>query len=469
VIKLKKTISHLDEGVYQKVEAALIKNKADNFLFLFRSYREDLIDDQKISETLELSSNSFYVLKSRLYDKIQEFLSGNLHSSKEEVTKLLHQIPEMCYGASREVATAFLEKLEKDLLYYDMHNELLVVYSALKKIHLYSEKYFHYSQLYNKHMAFSMSLEKAEELLGNFTRALGRYNFSRSSKMLEELQFLKKSIDDHFALSHSRQIEIIKNLAAVQLDLFCNIRSDDQSTEERLRFTEKIINELPESSPYKSWSQALDYLCFEYYKRIDEQKQTLHYFQKVESGFKTLLLSTNICLTSCYLVSRIEYLQQQNNTDNLIEDYKKTILFDEKDTHAEVLLGIYRAMICYYKGAYKEAASELNAILNINSFKDYIHINTEIKLALSFIYLALKEYALTENILKNIQRKIKAEKLENYANVLDLIKVFNYDIKSNGKRPDSKQKDQFLLFNSKNERESKILNYLVFELKKKYS
>jgi hypothetical protein len=219
VIKLKKTISHLEASIYSEVEAALIKNKADNFLFLFKSYRDNTLNDEEISTQLNLSSNSFYVLKSRLYDRIQEFLSGDVHANKEEVMRLLHQIPARCFSSSREVATAFLEKLEKDLLYYNMHHELLVVYSALKKIQLYSEKYFHYSQLYNKHVAFSMSHEKSEELLGNFVRLLGQYNFSRSSKLLETLQFLRKSVNDHFALNRSRQIEIILNVMDVQLDI----------------------------------------------------------------------------------------------------------------------------------------------------------------------------------------------------------------------------------------------------------
>src|SRR5688572_14953947 len=157
MIKLKKIIVNLNDSDYKVIEETLLKNKADNFLFLLQSYRNNHSTDPDIIKTLNINSNSFYVLKSRLYDKIQDFLSGDIYSSKEEVIKLLHQIPEMCFTSSREVATAFLKKLEKDLLFFDMHNELLVVYSALKKINLYSEKYFHYSQLYNKHISYNLS------------------------------------------------------------------------------------------------------------------------------------------------------------------------------------------------------------------------------------------------------------------------------------------------------------------------
>jgi tetratricopeptide (TPR) repeat protein len=469
VIKLKKTIAHLDTVLFQQVESSFLKNRADNFLFLFRAYRADKLSDAEISQALMLSSNSFYVLKSRLYDKVQEVLSGDVHLNKEDVIRMIHKIPEMCFSNSREVSTAFLLKLEKDLMHFDMHNELLMVYSALKKINLYSEKYFHYSQLYNKHMAYSMSLEKSEEILGNFNRALGQYMFSRSSIHLEELQFLLKGINDHLALNQSRQIEVIRNLIEIQLDIFCDVRQNDKSTEENLRITEKVLFELPDSSTYKSWRPALDYLFFEYFRKIGDSKMVLQYFEKVDASRKTLLLYNSTCLTSYFLISRIIYLQTTGKTELLTEEDEKSLLFDENDTCAVIIMGIYKAMIRFYRKQVKEATAVLNNVLNLNSFKDFFHINTEIRLNLAYFYLIQKEYDLAANILKNIQRKVKAEKHTQYANVLDLIKVFSSDIKNIGQKPEAKLKDSFLIFTGRNKNEQRILQYLLFELEHRYS
>jgi hypothetical protein len=52
--------------------------------------------------------------------------------------------------------------------------------------------------------------------------------------------------------------------------------------------------------------------------------------------------------------------------------------------------------------------------------------------------------------------------------VLDLIKIFNADIKQNGKVT-AKQKDDFILFQAKNTNESRLLVHLEYELKKRYS
>jgi len=469
MIKLKKIIAHLNEDVYKTVEDSLIKNKADNFLFLLQSYRNSEIKDSEIAKTLNINPNSLYVLKSRLNDKIQEHMSGDIYSSKEEVLKQLHQIPEICFGSSREVASTFLQKLEKDLLLFDMHNELLVVYSALKKVHSYSDKYFHYSQLYNKHTAFNISLEKCEEILGNFNRVLAQYNFSRSPKLLETLLFLHKEVSDHFSLNPSLQIELIKNILELELFVLFNKTIDNESNiSEILSHTEKLITDLPDSSLHKNWIHAINYISFEYYRKTGQLKQATLYFDKINAMLGTLLLYTNVCLTSRFLISKICFLQEQNRIDELLLEEPKGFLMDAEDTHTVVLLGIYNAMQSYYKKNYKEAASRLNEIINSNSFKDYFHINTDVKLTLAFIYITLKEYDMADSLLKNIYRKIKSEEMDNYGNVLDLIKIFNADIKQNGKVT-SKQKDDYILFQARNINESKLLNHLEYELKKKYS
>lgn len=469
MIKLKKIVAHLDDEVYNLVEDTLIKNKAENFLYLLQSYRKD-VKDVEIIKSLKLNSNSFYVLKSRLYDKIQNHLSGDIYLNREELLKKLHLIPEMCLKEPREVATAFLQKLEKDLLEYDMHNELLVVYSALKKVHLYSEKYFHYSQLFNKHIAFSLSLEKSEEILGNFNRVIGQYDFSRSENLLQTLLFLRKEINDHFQLNKSRQIEIIKNFIELQLCIFFNTDLNKElDIEEILTQTHKIICELPESAPHKTWLPALEHLFFEYYYKTGNTKNALTYYTKVNNNLQTLLLYSNISSTSRFLISGMSFIKEQKKAAELNSQNIDLLFYDNDDAHSKVLVGLYNSMSSYYENNYKEAAIKLNKVLNEHSFKDFFHINTNIKLTLAFMYIQIKEFDVADSILKGIYRKIKSEKITNYNNVLDLIKVFELDIKQGNGKKTEKQKDYFTLFMARNKNENKLLTHLLFELNEKYS
>lgn len=471
MIKLKQVILQLGEDAYTEIEETFKKNKADNFVLLFQSYRNGKISDQEVIEKLGVSSNSFYVLKSRLFDKIQEHLSVNVFIDRETLTRQLLQVHEICFTKPRETAIAFLLKLEKELLKFDLHNELLVVYSALKKMHLYSEKYFYYSQLFNKHTGLGLSLEKAEEILGNFNRLLAQYNFSRSQQLLDTLNFLKLEIANLYSLNPSRQIEIIRTFIELQLILFCNVdKSTEYNTEELLQSTRKIFSELPETAEQKKWEIILDYLCFEYYFSKNEYKAALNYYEKVNAYINTILLYNNICLTSKFLISKIKFCYELGRMDDLqITAPENEMLYDPGDIHAKVLINIYMAMLLYKDKRFKEATNCLNEILNSVSFKDYFHENIDVKLTLTYFYLVMKDYDLVEITVKSVSRKIKSEHPEKYNHILHLIKVFDTEVSSNGSAKGlAKCRDLFTLFLANNTKSNEILTHLIPELKKRY-
>lgn len=471
MIKLKQVILQLDEEAYLKIEDSFKKNRADNFVLLFQSYRTGKLDDKEVIEKLGITSNSFYVLKSRLYDKIQEHLSEDVFTDRETLIRQLLQVHEICFTKPRETAIAFLNELEKELLKFDQHNDLMVVYSALKKMHLYSDKYFYYSQQFNKHTGLGLSLEKGEEILGNFNRLLGQYNFSRSQQLLDTLNFLKLEITNLYSLNPSRQIEIIRNFIELQLILFCyQDKTTEYTTEELLQNNRKVFSELPETAEQKKWEIALDHLCFEYYFCKNEHKAALAYYEKVNAHINNILLYNNICLTSKFLISKIKFCDEAGRQDDLrITTPESEILYDPNDTHTMVLMNVYQAMLLYKDKKTKEAINRLNEVLNTVSFKDYFHENTDIKLTLAYFYLTIKDYDLVEITLKGVSRKIKAENPDKYGHVLNLIKVFDTEMGSNGSAKGiAKCRDLFTLFLANNIKGNEILLHLIPELKSRY-
>jgi hypothetical protein len=450
------------------VEQNLERTKAANFLYLLQAYRNTDMKDEEIAAGLNINLNSIYVLKSRLSDKISEHLSGNIYSNNEELIRQLHQLPAVCFGSSREIAIIFLQKLEKDLLIFDMHNELLVVYSALKKIHLYSDQYYHYSQLYNRHVAFNLSLEKCEESLGAFNRALAQYNFSRLPRHFETLTFLVNEVNDHFQLNPSRQVQIIKNFMTLQLRIFTNAGVHKEiETEELLRQTEKLLTDLPTASLHKKWIHTFDFLAFEYYNQCGQFVRASKYFTRICEQLSTLLLSTHIAITSRFLISQGLFLYNYPAQEAAVQPEK--LLSDPCDTHTAVNLAIYLAMRAFDAGKKKEAAQRINEVINNNSFKDYFHINTDLKLTLAFFYISMGEFDLADYLMKNVGRKIKSEKFDQYTNVLGLIKIFNADIKQNNSKVTPKQKDEFILFLARNKHAQEMLVHLLPHLKRKYA
>lgn len=467
--RLKKIIDELEEQDFESIKSTLVKNKADNFLFVFQSYRGNEISDDDIMAHLELNKNSLYVLKSRLYEKIQSHVTGDISLKKEDALMQLQQINDICYNSPRGIAIAFLLKLEKELLLFDMHYELRMVYSALKKLHLYSEKYFHYSQLYNKQIALGVSLDKCEELLGDFNRILAQYNFSRSQSYIENLLFLKKEILNHYALNPSRQIALIRNICDLQLMIFCDVKPEGSgNVRDLFASTRQIISELPTSSPFHKWDLLLDYLSFEMHLQAKELQLAGEYYDKVYANINNLLLYTGICNTSRFLISGICYLQECKRTSELAQHDIKSLNYDPDDTHTKVLLCIYEAMLLYYSSDIKQATKSLVEAINVYSFKDFFHINLEIKLTLAFFYFKIKDVERAQFMLNTVSRKIKSEKLEEYANTLNVIKLLNNEAGAISKSHASKQQDLLTIFIARNHGSHAVIPYLISELQSKY-
>src|ERR1700741_5329301 len=94
MVKVKDIVKQLDAEAYSSIEQGLVKHRAENLLFLLKLYRDSSLSDNEILENLKVNSNSFYVLKSRLHDKIENYFSTNVHTDRELITQQLQQIPE---------------------------------------------------------------------------------------------------------------------------------------------------------------------------------------------------------------------------------------------------------------------------------------------------------------------------------------------------------------------------------------
>jgi hypothetical protein len=475
VIKLKEVIIQLEKENYFEIEKNLIKNKADRFLLLFRSYKNTTHTDKEIRQQLGVNANAFYVLKSRLYDKIQESLSCDMFIDQEKTIKLLLKVPEICLSTPRETAIAYLEKLEKELNRFDMHNELLIIYSALKKMHLYSDKYYYYSQLYNKQVSFGLSLEKSEELLGTFCRLLMQYDLSKSTELFEKLNFIKTEIINIYNLCTSRQIELIKNLVELQLIIFCsNNSTNKQSAGDLIQQTRIIFDDLPATIIHKKWELVLDYLCFEYYYSINSTQETKFYYEKVNDQFSNLFLYNHICFVSHFLISKIKFCEEQHLMSTLYLDINKdTILYDPRDEHAQILICLYHSMIYFDQKKYKEAIELLVNVHDQYVLKNYSQLYLNIKLTLIYYYIVAKEYDKAlfniKTVTSIISRKIKATNTEDYNHLSYLIKAFNLII-SKDPLPKNifKQRDFIILFMANNHKNKEFLAHLIPELKRKY-
>ena len=413
MLNLKDVIQQLEEEDFEKISDKLEASKADKYHLAFRLYRENQSSEATISEELEVSSNAFYVLKSRLYDKIQEHLLENLVAPKTDILRKIVTIPNLVFNTKREIAMSILSKLEKDLTDYDMPNELTAVYNAMKKIHLGSEKYYKYSQLYNTHIAYTLSIGKAEDILAEFVSKLGQYYASRDPSLLEFVSLLKDEMTNVSRLYRSHHLNVYKDIIDASIAIFMPLEKkvkDDDPVEDILGRMEDTLSAYPKDTTYQYLRNVVNFLFFEYYHKLNLPKKESQYFDLVGDHLPSFLLYNHSCFCSKFLISRIERYVYLEIEDQLYEENNQ--LFKEyqpdiNDIPNHINYVKYLSASAFHAGKYDESAKLLMQLLNDISFKDFTHSEIEVKLFLSLAYSFCNKYDLAWNVLRNTQRKIR--------------------------------------------------------------
>lgn len=464
--KLKKIINQINEEQFREFEESLNGTNSVKFSSLLKAYKAGTLSDEEIKEELKCTDNSYYVLKSRLYDKIQRFLledhatgiqAGNENSSSS-LSSYLYEHP-------IETAVAMLKELENKYINTDSQGELINVYSALKKAHFYSDKYYHYSQLYNNQVAYALALEKAEETLCNFNRTLASYYFSASQNDYDLLMLLIKEIKNLYSLYKSPRIEIIYNIILIQSELFAKIEIEEAPpVEDLLERSESIIRQFTKDNRTGLYKPVINFLNFEYYLSLNQLKKAGNYFQETNVLFQKWLLQNNLCLAFKFLLSKIDFLIAMNRKDE-ISQQAKDLFYDGNDLHTHVIYKFYNGISLYFNGKTKNSISLLNDLLNEVSFKNYFTVETEIKLTLAYLYILQDEVEMADTLLKGLSRKVSSLGADGFKNVKEAIKLM-YLI-SDGldkKNALTKYKDTLDQLNYHNFKGRKILSFLQHEL-----
>lgn len=468
--KLIQTIQQLSDKDFSEFKSILEKTKSEKFLYLTNAYRGNKLDDKQLQKNLNCNENALYVLKSRLYDKIQKFLIDK--SSNQTNTKCGEIHPDYCkylFDYPRETAIAMLHELEQNFLAHDKTIELIGIYSSLKKAYTYSEKHYHYSQLYNKQIAYLLAQEKAEDLLLNFNKTLANYYFSSSELDLEKLNLIKKETKNIYILNKSKRIELILNIIIVQIGLFTPIDvKDEEPIEDLLNINDTIINSYTSDLKISKFKIVNDFLLAEYYLKIKQTKKAGTYLNEISSASSNWLLMNNTCLSFKFLLSKIEFDLELGHEVNLLHGFEN-MNFDRNDFYTSVIHNFCRCVALYYNNKVKESISSLNQLLNEISLVNFFFIELEIKLSLAYIYLMQKEYEQADNLLKSLTRKLNSDKKTNFNNAKLIIKILTMKMGSaNQDVLNSKLQAVFEQLEFYNSKERKLLICFMKELNKEF-
>lgn len=466
-MKIEKIVAQLTEKDFTILCDTFRQTKADKYLTLLEFYREEKKSEKEILTELNIKTAAFYTLKSRLSDKIQEHLYKSTIDTRVELLQNVANIERLLYQVPKDTAIGMLEKLEVELLKNDMPNELITVYKALKKLHVYSQKYYDYQQLYNKNVAFNLAQDKAEEVLSVFCRTLCEYYVSHNSNLQDILVLYKKEMNTICRLHQSKRLTVYKNILTIHFALFCPVESElvnDATTEELLKETYAILESNTDDSSYKHLINVLHFLSFEYYHQLKLNKNALTYYEKIADGNHSILLYNHTAHTMRFLISKLEWHQSNNKTAelNLNEDF---IYVPETSNMPErILYKHYLAAVNFFNGKTNEAAQCLNSLLNEVSFKDLLHGEIETKLFLTLLLLLSDKYDQAEIIFRSVSRKIQDEdnEIKHHSAIL-YVKMLKIVFAGKATNKLEKLKEVYQLFAATNLGPNKILSYIKLD------
>ena len=112
--KLKHIIKQLSSGDYQSIHELLIESNADKSAYLLEAMRLRQLSDAKIMSELDVNTNAYYTLRSRLNQKIEEYLLQQMESPRTDLLKKVSNINEIIFTKKKAISIATLKKLEKE-------------------------------------------------------------------------------------------------------------------------------------------------------------------------------------------------------------------------------------------------------------------------------------------------------------------------------------------------------------------
>lgn len=445
--KLKNIIKQLAEQDFEAIYDSLMENGADKSAYLLKSMREKSTSDNKIMSELEVNTNAYYTLRSRLNQKIEEYLLQQLESPRTDLLKKVANINEIIFTKKKAIAIATLKKLEKELLDYDLSNELTVIYKSLKKLHINHPDHYNYSQSYNQHVAYMLAVDKAEDLLGEYFKKYGQYTLSNNETEKLELTLLNQEMNNVGALYKSHRLYVYQSCLNIFHRLFVEIEEDSldddlEPIEDILFKIQKTFEDYILDSIYHHLKIIFEFLKLEYYNHYGVYRKAEKYFEEVNEDTALLLSNYNLyTYPSQFLITKIERHQRLRLEEEMFEENEAIFLdfeVDKNDIPQYVTYMVYRALSCYYVKKYDVAARWINNLLNEVSLKRYPNAQLEIKVILALQYCLLNDYDLFNQLINSIQRQIRIIGKENCEHLMIFTKILKVSISELKKNKEEK-------------------------------
>jgi len=467
---LRHIVNRLNEADYRMLLANVATDKHSKPYIVLETIRHKAVSDAEMIKILEINPSTYYTLKSRLNSKVAAILSKNTDNPISALMQEVSRVPASLYGTNKQVAIRSLKELEKQLLEYDLSNELIIVYHSLARLNMYNEEYKHYERLYNRFVAFSLASAKGENIYYNFTKSISQYQLTNSADELAKIENSLQELANINELYDSHRLFVFFNIMQIYYLLITGksiegLVQKEMEIDKNLEDMRAIFAKYPMDTFYNTIKFIVEALHFEYYLKINNLVRARHYYKLVIANIGEYashpimnfhivqFLNAKICLS---LASHDEKILKEKN-----EAIFKILYVDSEEEYNYIYYYRYQAVVKFYDGDYHGAAGILNSLRDTINLKSYWLVEIDLKLFQAFQYALLKEDILCRQLIGNIERKLRPKKTE-YKNIKVFIKLIKASMLSEGIE---KITSLWELFSQKNMGNEAVLSYLQIDKK----
>jgi hypothetical protein len=412
---LNKTIKKLNEEEYQQLIAEVSGNKKNKPFLVLETARTRDIEDSEMMQMLQVNPSAYYTLKSRLNSRIAAILSKKVENPIQVIMDEVSRVPAHIFGNNRDFSIRALIELEKQLTEYDMSTELITVYKALAELHLFTDDHAYYENKYNRHVAFSLAVGKAEGMFFSFMKKLGIYQLTLKECDMEEVILLKRELSNVCELYESHRLFVIYNI--VYIYYLCNVphkmdglKSRELEIESTLQKMGQLFDSYPLDTFYQNIKGITDLLYFEYYQRTNNQVRADFYLQRIHKSMPELMEKHMMHFFAIqFLRSRVMKFLQDTNLDSLTmynDRYAKGMDIHESEMYHYIWHRKYDAIVKFYQKDFHGSARKINELRNELSMKQYLYTDVDNKLFQALNYCMLGDDSLCMQIINSLKRQI---------------------------------------------------------------
>jgi hypothetical protein len=434
---LTKTIRKLSEEDFTSLLDEVAPSKSSKPYIVLTTVKQQDLSDSQMIEKLGVNPSTYYTLKSRLNSKVAAVLSKKVDNPIRVLLDEVTRVPAILYGSNKQIATRVLKELEKQLLEYDLSNELIIVYKTLARLHMYSPEFETYNKLYNKYVAFSLAGAKAENLFYDFILRTGIYELSRKEEDLELVQSIMREMNNICELYDSHRLYVLYNI--MRIYYLCEVAETPESLlskeieiDEILQKIRGIFEKYSLDTMYSNFKYLVDILYFVFYQKAGHPIRARHYFNKVNEHIPEMseqfILSFHV---TQFLNAKLNLYLQTGAIElltDLNDQLQDTFDIDKDELYQYVSYQRFMAASYFYSGDYPASARTLNNLRNNTSLKSFWHVDVELRLFQALQYSIMGEEELCLQITNSISRHIREDKGQ-YKNIQLFIKLLKAGFK----------------------------------------